>query len=127
MCRVRAELSYTSEQIKGPVYLFFVADNSEAVLGFYALSRPSDCVCELEALFVEPKHIGKGIGRQLIDHAKKIAADLGATSIVLQGDPNALRFYAAAGGAVTGHKDSLSIHSRTLPLITIPLPPVSPG
>jgi GNAT superfamily N-acetyltransferase len=64
---------------------------------------------ELQALFVEPMRIGQGVGRALMDHAKVFAANVGAHSLVIEGDPHAERFYRAAGGRLIGQRESNSI------------------
>jgi GNAT superfamily N-acetyltransferase len=70
----------------------------------------------LDALFVEPAHIGTGIGRLLIQHALQTLADCGAVRLIIQGDANATEFYKAAGARQTGARESGSIPGRYLPL-----------
>ncbi len=74
---------------------------------------------ELEALFVEPVHIGSGIGRALITHAKNFIAESGGSTLIIQGDPNAERFYRAVGAQLIGKKESASIPGRFLPMLLI--------
>jgi GNAT superfamily N-acetyltransferase len=117
----RAELTYSPEQIGRSEIPFAVAESQGAVIGFYALERRSESECELEALFVERGWIGRGIGRALLDHAKRVAAERGGTSLIIQGDPNADAFYRAAGGLPTGTRESGSIPGRVLPTYAIVL------
>ena len=117
----REELSYTAEQIRGNEFRFFVAEHGGALTGFYALRSLAAAAMELEALFVDPSYIGKGFGRALIDHAKCTAAELGAVTLIVQGDPHAERFYRAAGGKRTGQQESASIPGRYLPTFAIAL------
>ncbi|WP_438977996.1 GNAT family N-acetyltransferase, partial [Polaribacter sp.] len=49
---------------------FLVEDK---IVGFYILNQPQNNNCELEMLFVLPNFIGKGIGKQLLQHAFKKA------------------------------------------------------
>jgi GNAT superfamily N-acetyltransferase len=100
---------------------FGVLESAGIVIGFYALAAQSGQVMELEALFVEPRFIGKGFGRLLIEDAKSVAAALGATLLVIQGDPNAERFYLAAGGVLSGTRESGSIPGRFLPTFRVSL------
>ena len=72
-------------------------------------------------MFVEPAFIGRGFGRLLMEHAKSIAAEMGAKQLIIQSDPYAARFYAAAGGVVTGTRESASIPGRHLPTLAIDL------
>lgn len=117
----RAELTYSADQIQGDNFRFFVAENGGSLIGFYALGQLSIDELELEALFVDPPYIGKGYGRALIEHAKRTAAELGAAFLIIQGDPNAERFYRAAGGKPTGCRESASIPGRYLPTFAISL------
>ena len=75
----------------------------------------------MEALFVDPDHIGSGFGRQLMTHAKNQALALGGNSLSIGADPNAEKFYRAAGGVVTGKHESQSIPGRYLPTLKIDL------
>lgn len=115
----REELSYSATQIESEAYEFRVCEVEGRVAGFYALELLGARKAELEALFVEPEWIGRGIGRMLIEHAKKRAVDLGVAQLVIQGDPNAVNFYEAAGGVRSGQRESASIPGRFLPLFTI--------
>ncbi|MDX1374321.1 MAG: GNAT family N-acetyltransferase [Burkholderiales bacterium] len=115
----RAELTFAPGDIaRGG---FVLAEDDARVVGFYALAQVVDGSAELEALFVEPEVIGRGIGRALIEHAKARAARCGARRLVIQGDPHAARFYAAAGGVEAGTRPSGSIAGRSLPLFVIEL------
>ena len=117
----RDELSYTGEQINGPQFSFFVCVVDERIVGFYAVEQVSANVAELEALFVAPEYIGRGIGRAMIEHARQCANRLGVSSLIIQGDPNAESFYLAAGAIRAGHRESNSIAGRQLPLFRIDL------
>lgn len=116
-----AELSVSEHDITNSQRSYMLAESDGKILGYYALERLSAADCELEALFVEPKHIGKGIGRQLIEHAKSHAREMGAESILIQGDPNAAHFYLAVGGVQIGERESDSIPGRYLPEFRINL------
>lgn len=99
----------------------FLAEIGCALLGFYSLEPLSDGTVELGHLFVEPEAIGRGVGRRLIEHAKRQARTAGYATMVIQGDPNAERFYRVAGGRLIGTKESLSIPGRMLPLFHLDL------
>ncbi|MGI9284548.1 MAG: GNAT family N-acetyltransferase [Pseudomonadales bacterium] len=117
----REELSYSRDQIDSSTFSFVIAESPHGVTGFYALKRSSRSELELEALFVEPDWIGYGIGRALLEHAKCAAAELGAESLIIQGDPNAQAFYLAAGGVLTGEQESNGVPGRFLPTFVISL------
>lgn len=117
----RDELSYSEEQLRAEHMRFFVIESDRRVAGFYALQRLSATEIELEAMFVEPGSIGQGFGRLLIEHAKSVASAMGAKQLIVQSDPYAEHFYVAAGGVVTGTRESASIPGRYLPTLAIEL------
>lgn len=116
------ELTFTPGQLENDDFNFVVAQTDQAIVGFYATKRLTLTQFELEALFVEPKHIGFGIGRQLIEHALDSIRTSNGAVLRIQGDPNAENFYIAAGGRKIGSKESGSIPGRYLPLFEISLP-----
>lgn len=117
----RAELSVSAEDIASPHCHYVLAEANRQILGYYALESRSTDEYELAALFVEPKFIGQGVGRRLIEHAKFHARKYRARSLLIQGDPNATDFYRAAGGVQIGERESDSIPGRYLPEFRISL------
>jgi len=117
----RAELAVTPERLTSTDFHYQVAERDSELLGFYAIGPCAVSSYELEALFVEPVHIGRGVGQALIDHAKHKVKQLGGMKLSIQGDPNAEKFYLAAGGKLVGQKASGSIPGRKLPLFEIEL------
>ncbi|MDQ3666601.1 MAG: GNAT family N-acetyltransferase [Acidobacteriota bacterium] len=51
----------------------YVAEREGEIIGFYALAV-GDQKAELEHMWVAPKHIGTGAGKELFIHAMQIAA-----------------------------------------------------
>ena len=117
----REELTYTKEYIEAPQIFGYICLSNELPVAFYVLEQTGADVAELDALFVEPGYIGKGIGKMLIKHAKEQAGKLRIETIVIQGDPNAEPFYAAIGALPCGTRESGSIPGRQLPLFMIKL------
>lgn len=115
----REELSVPQSHLENSRFCYVVAEHHGVIVGYYALERLSAAEFELEALFVEPRYIGSGIGRALITHAKKRAETAGGRTLIIQGDPNAENFYRAAGGRLTGKRESASIPGRFLPIFKI--------
>ncbi len=99
----------------------FVIEAAGNLVGFYALEHISAVEAELSFLFVDPTFIGKGYGRKLMMHAQEKARHLGYSKMIIQGDPNAERFYRSAGGSVVGTRKSASIPNRELPIFCINL------
>lgn len=121
MNRCRGELTYSAKQILAPGYDFQVCEHRHELVGFYALERVEDELIELEALFVEPRYIGTGIGRLMIESAKNRAASSGARRMIIQGDPHTDSFYLAVGALMCGSRESGSIPNRHLPLYELVL------
>lgn len=117
----REELSWSADEILAAEYDFQSCFLDAELIGFYALEYLGGGLAELEALFVEPLHIGSGIGRCMLEHAKTRAAARGVTRIIIQGDPHAERFYRAAGALSCGSRASGSIPGRLLPLFELRL------
>lgn len=117
----REELTITGNKLTKPLFHYSVAEYSNEILGFYALEILDKSKIELDALFVHPKNMGKGIGKALMNHAKNLALRLGSKTIIIQGDPNAEGFYITAGAKKIGEKESGSIPGRFLPIFEIAL------
>src|SRR5690348_3395911 len=100
MCRT--QLAAHPDAIRLPVEqmtagLVRVAEQNGAVVGFAVLLERSGDACELDGLFVEPERMRVGIGRGLIEDAKRIARERGATRIGVVANPQAVAFYEAVG------------------------------
>ncbi len=115
----RAELTVEAGRLGSADYRCFVAALRGEVIGFYTVETIAAGKYELEALFVEPEYIGTGVGRLLIEHAIGLLAGEGASCLTIQGDPNASRFYRAAGARQIGSRESASIPGRKLPVFEI--------
>ena len=119
MASCEDELTVDGSRIRNDDYLVWAIEKGDDVVGFYALEPVTSIHYELAALFVEPKHIGSGAGRALLSHALALLSRLGATRLTIQGDPNAVGFYLAAGARQIGEQMSGSIPGRSLPLFEI--------
>ncbi len=117
----RTELTLTPAMIAGPGLHVTVARVDGALAGYFALSSTGGETLEIEALFVDPPQIGRGIGRQLLHHARHQARTLGATTLIVQSDPDAAGFYAREGGRRVGSRASRSLAHRLLPLFEFTL------
>ena len=117
----RVELTVAEEELKNQHCHHWIAESEDRVAGFCAVLQLSATQCQLDALFVEPEFIGKGIGTLLMEHAKADARRFGANALVIQSDPNAAPFYKAAGGVLVGETESGSIPGRFLPVYSIDL------
>jgi GNAT superfamily N-acetyltransferase len=77
---------------------------------------------KLEHLWVEPKAMGKGVGRALLVAACKFARSCGASELTINADPNAAGFYAACGAILVGETPAPTAleASRVLPVFRLP-------
>lgn len=110
----RSDLTVTSEMFETCSIFKFCEGNR--IAGFYILNPPEGDLVELEMLFVLPKFIGKGIGKQLMKHAFKEGTKLNVKSMTLLADPNAVDFYKSQGFYQIDQKES-SIPNRFLPVM----------
>jgi len=79
----------------------FVGEINRRIIGFYSLV-PSAPAWELDNLWVAPEYMKRGVGRMLVIHAGQTAAAGGASSILIDADPNAEPFYGACGATRVG-------------------------
>ncbi|WP_299063465.1 GNAT family N-acetyltransferase [uncultured Polaribacter sp.] len=108
----REDLTITTKMFEDfDVYIFQI--NTE-IAGFYILNRTNITTSFLEFLFVLPKYIKQGIGKQLLAHAIAYCIDSGSKVLNVLSDPNAQAFYAKHGFKVVAKKES-SIKDRFLP------------
>jgi GNAT superfamily N-acetyltransferase len=97
----------------------YVAECESEIVGFYALVV-GDRQAELEHMWVAPKHIGTGVGKELFIHAMQVAAGDNISEVEISADPNAEGFYKRMGarriGEVTSEFDG---QTRLLPRLTV--------
>ena len=98
-------------------YTVYCAVEGARIVGFYALSGRG-AVPELEHMWVVPRRIGAGLGRQLLAHALMTLRADGARSLRIASDPYAVGFYMKAGARLVGEIASTP-RGRTLPLLLL--------
>jgi len=117
----KLEMTHTPGDLSDSKCVYRVAEQGGSLVGFYKLlDLTASKVC-LDALFVDPPFIGRGVGTVLFEHAVKVAKGFGAQHLVTQSDPFAEKFYLALGGKLVGQLESGSIDGRFLPLIEFDL------
>jgi ribosomal protein S18 acetylase RimI-like enzyme len=110
-------ISATEKDLKDPMKDMVVASNQDgAILGFALLTRGSTEPClshlestvELQRIYVDPDHQGKGVGRLLANKLEEIARDEGFKHIwlgVWEENHNAQGMYEKLGYRRVGHHD----------------------
>ncbi|MGG5291374.1 acetyltransferase [Pseudomonas shirazensis] len=96
------------------VELWVAVDAEDCPLGFIGLNEN-----HVEMLFIEPNLRGKGIGRGLLDHARKSHSQLSVD--VNEQNPEAVGFYLHYGFVQTG-RSPLDGEGRPFPLLHLSLP-----
>jgi ribosomal protein S18 acetylase RimI-like enzyme len=104
----------------------YVLEADGVPIGWHRVTRRGSRA-ELEDLWLEPAHIGQGLGRRLFRHAVTVARRLGARSLEWDADPYALGFYTAMGGREIGRSPSSVVPGRTLPRMRLDLPATPAG
>jgi N-acetylglutamate synthase-like GNAT family acetyltransferase len=116
MANVRADIEVIPEKFM-PGFHVYILETENEMIGFYSL-RPEDAeTVVLEDLFIEPKHIGRGYGKQLWEHSLRVAQSVGYSKMTLISDPYAEPFYARQGAVRIGEIESNALAGRMLPLM----------
>jgi N-acetylglutamate synthase-like GNAT family acetyltransferase len=126
MADVREDLEIVAERFL-PDFHVYVLENDSEMIGFYSLDPVDADTVELTHLFVEPKYIGKGFGKQLWQDSLHVAQSLGFRRLTLSSDPYAEPFYASQGAARIGEKESTVRARRMLPLMEYVFVPPNPA
>ena len=97
----------------------YVMAGDDEVRGFYALVVRND-KAELEHLWVAPKHIGSGVGKELFVHAMQRAASRNVSEVEISADPNAEGFYKKMGAHRIGDVQAdMDDKPRTIPRMAV--------
>lgn len=80
-----------------------VAEIENQPVGFSVTLPQTSGAWELDGLFVEPSHWGKGIGRALVLDAMELARHEGVRAIDVIANPRAEDFYTKVGFTGSGH------------------------
>jgi len=111
----REELTITAEYIsQNEVYKL----TEEELIGFYAFNKIGENKVKLFFFFIEPKHIGKGFGKKLMNDFIQRVKKLGFEKVTVDADPNAEYFYSKSGFKIVGQLPS-SIKNRFLPIMEL--------
>ena len=121
MAACREEMTVRPEDIANGPDHFVVAEQNNRIVAYYSVSHVQGTAYELESLYVDPVCIGQGVGKKLMNHAKRWVIDHGGETMLVQSDPHAQGFYEAMGGVKFDETPSGSIAGRVLPYLRIQL------
>ena len=109
------DLTVTAQAVASdPVYC---AVRGWKIVGFYAVSQRGKTY-ELEHMWVDPRSIGNGVGRRLLEHLLRLLGKRGGRRLRIASDPNAEGCYLRLGARRIGSVASKP-RGRRLPLLAI--------
>lgn len=99
-----------------PVY---VSESDGEICGFYAL-KVVGAMAELEHIWVTPRFIGTGIGKELFLDAMDRTTEMNVREVEISADPNAAGFYERMGAKQIGEtRSDIDGQERKLPRLKI--------
>ena len=99
--------------------VFLVKDGSQ-IIGYYSYFKNSDSTVKLDNIFIDPDHMGRGLGSVLMNDFIARINKLQVTTITLDAEPNAEKFYERFGFRTIDQLKS-SIPDRYLPVMELKL------
>ena len=81
--KTEALVSRTRQQIEQSYADFYVYEIDDSIIGCAALrAYPGGKLMELGAVYVQPFYHGRGVGRKLVEFAKRRAKQIGAKKLI---------------------------------------------
>jgi len=112
----RSDLTISPKYIdENEVYKLLINDE---LIGYYAFIDLGEKTVTLDNIFIDPKYIGKGYGKVLMEDFLDRIQKIGFKKVILKSDPNAEKFYEKLGFKVVGQSES-SIKNRFLPIMEL--------
>lgn len=104
-----------------------VAELGGEPAGVYCL-LPTDGDWTLEHFWISPRYMRRGVGRALLEHAARLAAEGGGSALAIDSDPGAEAFYRACGARRVGElaAPTDTDPERTRPQMILELQPAGP-
>jgi ribosomal protein S18 acetylase RimI-like enzyme len=119
MAQWNEALTITKEYIESNFIYKLVQENK--VIGYYSYLNTEISIIKLDNLFVLSDYIGKGFGNHLMqDFLNRIKEHQDIKKILLDADPNAVKFYQKYGFTIIGYLET-SIKNRFLPIMELKL------
>lgn len=120
MERCRGELVVRECDVDEQLVYVALEGGCDDAVGFYVLKERGESDGELDMLFVDPSHMGEGVGRSLLVHSQSEARRRGWLTMRIESDPFAASFYERHGAVLVGSSRSPST-GRDLPLYVMHL------
>ena len=108
----KEELTITPKMFEDHIIYKYLIDAE--ITGFYILEKRRPRTVFFAFLFVSPKYIQQGLGKQLVAHAIEYSRKNKYNLLKVLSDPNAAGFYKKYGFKIISQKQS-SIAGRFLP------------
>lgn len=115
------ELIVSEADLLNPLYTYWLAYDDNGIVAYTALKPINDDVIELDALFVSPNRLGRGIGKRLFQHILPLLCVSSYAYLEILSDPHAAGFYEKMGAKYIGDKASNYIKDRKLPIYRVKL------
>lgn len=110
--KCKDDLTVTAKYIEKN--LVYVLEENDEIIAFYTLFVTEQ---KLDALFIDPNHIGRGFGKVLWSHLIQKAKQLQMKEFTIDSDPYAEAFYLKMGAKRIGDIQSTVFPNRRLPLL----------
>jgi GNAT superfamily N-acetyltransferase len=114
------QLKISPEYIEKNIVDVAYIEGKEA--GFFSINIEDR---ELEDFWVDPEHMGKGVGRGMFKEVRQRMEELSISEITIISDPNALAFYEKMGAQIIGESESVP-PGRKLPKLKFTLKKAEP-
>lgn len=99
----------------------WTAVTGDEPIAYYSLKQEGDELW-LDNIWVLPEYMGKGVGRELFNHALERSREHGASVLKIEADPNAVSFYQHMGARRVGeHHGEIDGQPRIVPVMEINL------
>jgi N-acetylglutamate synthase-like GNAT family acetyltransferase len=113
----KADLTITNDFIAQNEMFVAMFDDEIAGCGALVIDGTQ---AELEHMWVQPKHIGNGVGRFLFEKLRERARELKVSGLEISSDPNAEGFYQRMGATRIGEvRSQVDGQPRTLPRMKV--------
>ena len=105
----------TRQQIEQSIADFFVYEIDDSIIGCAALrTYPDGKAMELGALYVQPFYHGRGVGKKLVEYAKRRAKDRGAKKLLALTTQTSGFFQSSCGFVEASLKDLPAVRRQEL-------------